>query len=857
MLRSGNIADRRAEFAQKSRRKERGTRSGAVIEHLEDRRLLSAGTLIGTTQSVPFTVGPMAADPGRDIVYIADNSDQEIIAVNTDTGTTANIINVAANVTGLAISPDDSRLYVAEATADAIQVFSASTGSPIKTLAVGLQVDQLAAIANDRVVALADGGIQFYDVSGDLPVLLYSLQADSGAEIKSSLDGGTLWQRGESAGINRVLQWDVLGNGPPVPLSPIPAPFSNPTDFAVDPTQRRAYMSDGGIYGITEVNIASGVQTFWPYVIGPYSYSVGEYPGSPYVYGLSYGDLEQFNQSGTVLNTYSFKPTGTQQSLVVTPNGNLMFAAGDEVSIIGVSNLSIYETLPGPPVISRDPFSQTVILGNQASFSAFATGFPVPTVQWQVSTDGTNFTNISGARSSNYNFIAALSENGNYYRAVFTNSYGSVATAAAKLTVAQAPVITMEPVNQKVAPGQSVTLTAAASGTPTPTAQWQISTNGNNFGNIFGATSSTYTFTATALQNGEQFRVVFTNSAGTATSNAATLTIDFTPTAPAITTQPTDQTVQDGQNATFTVAASGYPIPSVQWQVSSDGTTFTDIFGATLMSYTFAASANQNGNEFRAVVTNSQGSATSNPAKLTTGAVNAPPPPFVAAFGALQLPVEAVIGGTLKGKILVSITNTGGQTLSGSFTFDLFADPSTSFGGGQLLTHFTKRLSLRSGQSKVVNISLRSIPAGLTAGLDYPALQITDTQGDSTIATSTQVFQLAQPVVALAVVPGAVTPPSGSDSRSITVAVTNTGNVSTSGQLVLTLSPSSDGTSPVTGVTFAHIKKNVRLRADQTLSIRLHFKVTATTPTRTYLPYMAATLGSVTQTTVGGAAFTI
>lgn len=831
--------------------------SKAAIERLEDRRLLSVGTLVGTTKSVPFTIGPMAADPGRDIVYISDNSDQKLIAVNTDTGATANIIKVGANVTGLAISPDDSLLYVAEATADAIEVFSASTGSPVKTLDVGVPVNQLAAIANSRLVALADGGIQIYDVSGDQPILLYSLQADSGAEIKSSLDGAILWQRGEAAGINRVLQWDVLGVGPPVPLPSIPAPFSNPTDFAVDPTQGRAYMTNGGIYGITEVDIASGVQTFWPYVIGPYSYSVAEYPGSPYVYGLSYGDLEEFNQSGTVLKTYSFNPSGTQQSLVITPNGNLMFAAGDEVSIIGVSNLSIYATLPGPPVIDSDPFSMTVLAGSQASFSALATGFPSPTVQWQISTDGTQFMNISGAKSNTYSFITAASENGNYYRAVFTNSYGSVATSAAQLTVAQVPVVTTQPVNQTASPGQTVMLSAAASGIPAPFAQWQISTDGKNFGNIPGATSATYSFTAAILQSGEQFRAVFTNVVGTATSDAATFTIDLTPRAPLITTQPTDQTVQDGQNVTFTVAASGYPIPNVQWQISTDGTTFTDIADATPASYTFVASAAQNGNEFRAVVTNSQGSVTSSAATLTVAAVSAPPPPIAAAFGTLSLPVEAVIGGPVKARVPVTITNTGSQTLSGGFTFDLYADPTTSFGGGQLLSTSTKHLSLRSGQSKVLNLSLRSIPAGLSSGLDYPALQVIDPQGDSNLATSTQLFQLAPPIVSLAMVPGELTPASGGVSRSIAVAITNSGNISVTGPLVLTLSPSSNGTDPVSGVILAKITKNVRLRADQTITIRLHFKVSAGTPSGTFFPYLSATLGSVTQTAVGSTEFTI
>src|SRR6202795_2567464 len=53
--------------------------------------------------------------------------------------------------------------------------------------------------------------------------------------------------------------------------------------------------------------------------------------------------------------------------------------------------------------------------------------------------------------------------------------------------------------------------------------------------------------------------------------------------APAITIQPSDQTVSVGQTATFTVAASGATL-SYQWQRSG-----SPIAGATAASYTTAA----------------------------------------------------------------------------------------------------------------------------------------------------------------------------------------------------------------------------------------------------------------------------
>ena len=61
---------------------------------------------------------------------------------------------------------------------------------------------------------------------------------------------------------------------------------------------------------------------------------------------------------------------------------------------------------------------------------------------------------------------------------------------------------------------------------------------------------------------------MFTNSAGVATTSAATLKVTTAAVAPKITTQPTALTVVEGQNITFSAAASGTPAPTVQWQVS-------------------------------------------------------------------------------------------------------------------------------------------------------------------------------------------------------------------------------------------------------------------------------------------------
>ena len=88
--------------------------------------------------------------------------------------------------------------------------------------------------------------------------------------------------------------------------------------------------------------------------------------------------------------------------------------------------------------------------------------------------------------------------------------------------------------------------------------------------------------------------------------------------APAITTQPTSQTVKEDEPAAFTVTASGSDL-TYQWQQSTDsGITWTNIGGATSKTYTISnAAPDWDGRQYRCVVTNSVGSVTSSAATLT------------------------------------------------------------------------------------------------------------------------------------------------------------------------------------------------------------------------------------------------
>jgi len=272
------------------------------------------------------------------------------------------------------------------------------------------------------------------------------------------------------------------------------------------------------------------------------------------------------------------------------------------------------------PTITTQPVNTTVTAPATATFTIVATGTPTPTYQWQQELPSTTtYTTISGATKASYTTPAtALANSGTKFECVVSNTAGTVTSSAATLTVHVKPSITTQPTSVTVTAPAKATFKVVATGTPTPTYQWQQELPGTTtYTTISGATKASYTTPATALANsGTKFECVVSNTAGTVTSSAATLTVHVKPT---ITTQPTSVTVTAPATATFTIVATGTPTPTYQWQQELPGTTtYTTISGATSASYTTAATASANNQtKYECVVSNAAGSVTSNAVTLT------------------------------------------------------------------------------------------------------------------------------------------------------------------------------------------------------------------------------------------------
>ena len=292
------------------------------------------------------------------------------------------------------------------------------------------------------------------------------------------------------------------------------------------------------------------------------------------------------------------------------------------------------------PTITAQPTDQIIELGQTAEFTVATelNGASSLIYQWQLNTNGTTWSNVAdgaGGTSASYTTpTGTMAMNGHSYRCIVTNNFGGADTSAVvTLTVNSIPpTITVQPTNQTILYGETAEFTVEAdlNGANSLSYQWQVSTdNGISFSDVLHGTTYT-TPTAIIEMSGYFYRCIVTNDYGLSdTSDIATLTVN--PAQPTITAQPSNQTIQYGETAEFTIATTlnGGTSLIYQWQVSTDdGVSFSDVSdgtGGDLATYTTpVATMAINSNRYRCIVTDDNDlSDTSNVATLT---VNPAPP---------------------------------------------------------------------------------------------------------------------------------------------------------------------------------------------------------------------------------------
>ncbi|MFT4084740.1 MAG: HtaA domain-containing protein [Nocardioides sp.] len=224
--------------------------------------------------------------------------------------------------------------------------------------------------------------------------------------------------------------------------------------------------------------------------------------------------------------------------------------------------------------------------------------------------------------------IVPGAETGVFYVTV-ANSDGQVGVERITRT-GFSPTVTTQPESQTVTLGadddsSEVTFSAAGSGDPSPSVQWQSEAPGkSSFSDIDGATGEELTVAATRSDDGTRYRAVFTNDAGEIATEEATVTVDY----PAVvTSQPEDTSVTETDEATFGVVSEANPEATVTWQrrvdgfwtaVDEDSGDFTvDTSDGTSVLTIADANTDMSGVRFRAKLVNDAGTTFSDAATLT------------------------------------------------------------------------------------------------------------------------------------------------------------------------------------------------------------------------------------------------
>lgn len=174
-------------------------------------------------------------------------------------------------------------------------------------------------------------------------------------------------------------------------------------------------------------------------------------------------------------------------------------------AVQGTSNLTVTFTLASPPPVPPvDVVPASVTIG-----SLGGTSIAHPTATTVTAVFSIPLAETAGAKDCTVTFSSpAIS---------YTKSGGFTVTVAAN----SPPSIVQSPQSQTVAVGEPVAFTVAASGSAPLSYKWQKDTV-----DIGGATGTSYTIASVAAGDAGSYRCVVTNDHGTATSGAATLTVD-------------------------------------------------------------------------------------------------------------------------------------------------------------------------------------------------------------------------------------------------------------------------------------------------------------------------------------------
>ncbi|HWD92329.1 MAG TPA: choice-of-anchor Q domain-containing protein [Verrucomicrobiae bacterium] len=194
-----------------------------------------------------------------------------------------------------------------------------------------------------------------------------------------------------------------------------------------------------------------------------------------------------------------------------------------------LSDIGAYELDKNSARILAQPQDTNAIIGSNVTISVTAAGAEPLFYQWFF-----NGVIAAGLTNSSVVITNVQTNNAGNFRVVVSNSFNSVTSRTAVLTVSSitnsAPIITQEPQPQTVLAGDTATLSVIATGSAPLFYQWVFQVSSTTATNISGGTNSLLSITNVQAQM--NFAVIITNSFGATNSPFVTVFVTNSPTGP-------------------------------------------------------------------------------------------------------------------------------------------------------------------------------------------------------------------------------------------------------------------------------------------------------------------------------------
>jgi hypothetical protein len=334
------------------------------------------------------------------------------------------------------------------------------------------------------------------------------------------------------------------------------------------------------------------------------------------------------------------------------------------------------------------------------------------------SSDGNDVTGLAagggGARGSGTNFTSRAGGNGANGR---VNVTWTCPTYALTATSGASPVCI-------ATASSTITLTGNATnlpvGTYTVTYSRSLPSATGLTATMTVTTAGTGTFTASGLTTTGSSTITVTNLSSGATGGVCSSNISANNTtvitvnaAPAITTQPSSQSICNGNAVTFNVIATGTPTPTYQWRKAGN-----NITGATNNSYNIPSVAAGDAAAYSVVLTNSCGTTTSNNATLT---VNQPPTAnagtaLTTCFNSGAVNITAGSSASNQASVIWTSSGTGTFANATSLTTCTYTPSAADISAGSVtLTLTANPLTGCSSVSDTKTLTITSLPATVGA----------------------------------------------------------------------------------------------------------------------------------------------